>query len=281
MIQWQETLAQMDLIDEPAAPLREAIDPAALGELTDSLASDGLLQPIGLRGPGSGGRFEIVWGHRRYLAARSLGWTTIPARVCAWDTSPTLARMTENFQRTNLNPREEALAIEALREERRPIVEIARLVRRSVSWVEARLELLKWPADLQTAVAAGTLPLRSAALLAEIDHEDYRKDLIDEAQRTGATTASIGVWLAHYHQDRDRILSNRESVREILERRETFRVMFHCECCEEEYDTQQSVLLRICAACARTLEDEKAQTRRERNGSSPSVAEPHRRGPQY
>jgi ParB/RepB/Spo0J family partition protein len=279
MILWQETLALMDLIDEPAAPLRETIDPAALGELTDSLATDGLLQPIGLRGPGSDGRYEIVWGHRRYLAARSLGWTTIAARICAPDTSPILARMTENFQRTNLNPREEALAIEALRKDRRPIVEIARLVRRSVSWVEARLELLQWPDDLQAAVAAGTLPLRSAALLAEIDHDEYRKDLVDEAQRTGATAATIGVWIAHYHQDRQRILSNRESVREILERRETFKVMFRCECCEEEYDTQQSVLLRICTDCHRTLEDEKQDTRRARNGPAPSGADAPRRQP--
>jgi len=121
MIQWQETLTPLDRIDEPAAPLREAIDPSALGELTDSLATDGLLQPIGLRGPNGEGRYEIIWGHRRFLAARSLGWTTIGARLCPWDTSPTMARMTENFQRTDLNPREEALAIQKLHDERRPI----------------------------------------------------------------------------------------------------------------------------------------------------------------
>lgn len=263
MIQWQETTAPMDAIDEPVAPLREAIDPAALGELTDSLASDGLLQPIGLRGPNQERRYEIIWGHRRYLAARSLGWTTIAARVCAWDTSPTLARMTENFQRTDLNPREEALAIQALRDDRRPIVEIARLVRRSVSWVEARLELLSWPADLQAGVAAGALPLRSAALLAEIDHQEYRKDLIDETRRTGATAATIGVWVAHYHADRERIIGNRETVKEILERRETFRVMFTCEVCDAEEDTQRSVLLRVCASCARALIESKNDTARE------------------
>jgi len=169
--------------------------------------------------------------------------------------------MTENFQRTDLNPREEALAIQKLHDERRPIVEIARLVRRSVSWVSARLELLSWPADLQSAVAAGALPLRSAALLAEIDHQEYRRDLIDETHRTGATAATIGVWVAHYAADRERIIRNRETVQEILERRETFRVLFTCECCDAEEDTQRSMLLRVCASCARALIESKHESK--------------------
>jgi len=257
MIQWQDAEANLAQIDEPTTALREAIDPEALGALIDDMAGNGLLQPIGLRGPSPAGRYETVWGHRRLLAARALGWLTIPARICDWSNPPTLARLAENFHRTDLNPREEAKAIAALRADGRPLVEIARLLRRSVSWTESRVELLKWPEDLQEEVARGTLSLRAAALLAEIDHAEYRHDLIDEAHRTGASAATIGVWLAHYAADRERIITNRETVKEILERRESFRVMFKCECCEEEEDSQNSVLLRVCTRCARTLEDEK------------------------
>jgi ParB/RepB/Spo0J family partition protein len=269
MIRWTDETLAVDAIDEPTKALREDIDAGALGELTDDMSAQGLLQPIGVRGPSSAHRYETIWGHRRLLAARSLNWPTIPARVCPWDSDIGLARLAENFQRTDLNPREEALAVQELRAAGRPLVECARLLRRSVSWVESRLALLSWPPDLQQQVAAGALTLRAAAMFAEIDHAEYRKDLVDEARRTGASVATIGVWLAHYHADRDRIISNRETVAEILSRRETFRILFTCECCEKEFDTQQSVLLRVCAGCARTLEDERQANR---NGEPASPA---------
>lgn len=263
MIRWQDATIYLDAIDEPIEPLREEIEPAALGDLIDDMAAQGLLQPIGLRGPDAAKRYEVVWGHRRFLAARALGWETIPARVCEATTDPHVARLAENFHRTDLNPREEARAIQAMVDSGKPLAEIARILRRSVSWIEARRTLLTWPSDLQEQVARGTLTFRAAALLAEIDHDEYRRDLIDEAQRTGATAATIGVWLAHYQADHDRILRNRESVAEILSRRETFKILFTCECCEVETDTRESVLLRVCTSCAQTLEAEKQQSRRQ------------------
>jgi|SRR5262245_35995911 len=262
MIQWQDVELAVDAIDEPIVPLRETIEPVELGALIDDMAANGLLQPVGARGPDERGRYEIVWGHRRLLAARSLRWPTMPARLCPADTDPVLARLAENFHRHDLNPREEARAVHALRESGRPLAEIARILRRSVSWVEARVELLRWPLELQDAVAAGRMTMRAAGILSEIDHDDYRKDLIDEAERTGASAATLGVWLAHYQADRSRIIANRETVHEILERRETFRVMFRCECCDAEQDTRESVLLRVCTRCKRTLDDEKAETAR-------------------
>jgi ParB/RepB/Spo0J family partition protein len=233
------------------------------------MAANGLLQPNGVRGPDPHERLEVIWGHPQLLAARALQWTTIPARVCAADADPLLARLAENFHRHDLNPREEAHAIQLMLDSGRPLVDVARILRRSVSWVESRRALLTWPEDLQEAVARGVLPLRTAQLLSEIDHAELRKDYIDEATRTGATAATVGVWLAHYAADRDRSIANRETVHEILERRESFRVMFTCECCENEYDTRESVLLRVCAGCARTLEDERAATRAETARNQP------------
>jgi ParB/RepB/Spo0J family partition protein len=257
MILWQDESLPVDAIDEPIVPLREQIDPTELHALIDDMAANGLLQPVGARGPNQHGRYEVVWGHRRLLAARALSWTTIPARTCPLGTDPVLARLAENFHRHDLNPREEARAIGALRSAGRAVVDIAHILRRSVSWVESRIDLLRWPDDLQEQVARGELTMRAASLLADIDNDGYRQELIGEAKRTGATAATIGVWLAHYTADRERIITNRETITEILERREQFRVMFVCECCEEEKDSRESVLLRVCTHCKRTLDEEK------------------------
>src|SRR5712664_2221472 len=115
MIPFTDQRIPLDAVDVPAEPLRESIDPQALGDLADDMAVNNLLQPIGARGPSPTNRYEVVWGHRRLLAARMLDWPSIPARVCPWPTDPALARIAENMMRTDLNPREEAHAVSALR----------------------------------------------------------------------------------------------------------------------------------------------------------------------
>jgi ParB/RepB/Spo0J family partition protein len=261
MIQFRDEEIAMDAIDPPAAPLRESIDPEYLGRLADSMATTGLLQSIGLRGPSPERRYEVVWGDCRSRAARMLKWPSIPARVCDWSTPPGEARAAENLQRHDLNPREEARECKRLYDEGKPIAQVARTLRRSIGWVESRIELLRWPQDLQDRVAAGELPMSSARLLAEIDHDGYRADLLREIARTGATAPIVSTWLAHYQADRERIIRNNDTVEQIVARREAFVIMFDCEVCAKRADTRESVLLRICSDCKQTLDDEKREAR--------------------
>jgi ParB/RepB/Spo0J family partition protein len=263
MIPFTDKRLPLDVLDEPDAALRESIDDGKLGELADDIAVNGLLQPIGARGPSPTGRYEIVWGHRRYLACRMIQLTELPARVCPWPTDPALARIAENFHRVDLNPREEAKAIAALRGQGKPLAEIARILRRSLAWVQTRVELTTWPTELQDAVARGELPMNTARLLAEVDHDNYRASLVEEVRRTGASAPIVSTWLAHYVADRERIIRNAETVEQIVTRREDFIVLFACECCGEHKDTRESSLLRICRRCARTLAEEKAAERAE------------------
>jgi len=113
--------------------------------------------------------------------------------------------------------------------------------------------------DIQDQVATGHLTMSAARLLADIDHADYRKTLIDEVHRTGATANVVAVWLAHYQVDRERIIRNAETVEEIVGRREDFVVLANCEVCGGQQDSRKTVLLRVCSNCKRTLDDEKRE----------------------
>lgn len=259
MIQFRDEEVAIDAIDRPSVPLREQIDPSYIGRLADSMATTGLLQSIGLRGPSPVGRYEIVWGDCRTFAARQLGWPSIPARVCDWTVAPGEARAAENMQRENLNPREEAREVKRLRDEGQPLAAIARILRRSDTWVASRVELLQWPNDLQDRVARGELTMSTARLLSGIDHEGYREELLNEIKRTGATAPVVSMWVAHYEADRDRIIRNHDTVEQIIGRRESFVILFNCEVCAKRADTQLSVLLRICQDCKQTLDEEKRQ----------------------
>jgi len=237
------------LIDEPARPTRDSIDPERLGALADSIAAEGLHQPIGLRGPGPGGRYEVVWGHRRLLAVRLLRWPDIQARVHPWDYDPILARASENFNRENLNPVEEARIVQGYVEQGQPISAIARLLRHSAGWVESRRRLLAAPLDVREAIAAGRIGLGVAELLGEVDHDEYRASLISEAERSGASTATVGVWLAHYHADRERIVVNHLTALEIGQAREAYVIYYACEACRATVDYRETAAMRFCLSC--------------------------------
>jgi ParB family chromosome partitioning protein len=247
-------------IREPDHRLRETIDPGALGELADSMAAEGLHQPIGVRVLPDPGGYEVIWGHRRLLAARLLLWPTIAARIFPTEYDPLLAAVSENLQRADLTPLDEAHALVRFVERGHPIVAMARLFRRSEQWVRERLALVDLPADLQEVVAARTLPLAVVRVLADVDHPEYRAELLREALRTGASAATAEVWRAHYLADRERLATNLATIQEMVERRESWRLMIDCDVCglTTVYENTRSV--RCCLGCHEALERELAST---------------------
>lgn len=240
-------------INEPEHQLREAIDPEALTELADSMAAEGLHQPIGVRGPLPDGRYEIIWGHRRYLAARLLQWDDIEAKTFPPTYDPLLAAVSENLQRADLTPVEEAHAVQRMLERGHSVASVSRLFRRSPSWVHARVNLLNLPEDLQGAVQGRALSLAVATGLAEIDHDGYRRQLIDEARRTGATADTVAVWAAHYRADRDRIIHNSLTVEELSQARANFVVYYSCDACGQDADYRETKAFRFCPSCGDSL----------------------------
>lgn len=246
---------------EPTHRLRQQIDQGALGELADSMSAEGLHQPIGCRGPTDAGLYEIVWGHRRFLAARLLQWPTIHARVFPDSFDPLLASVSENLQRTELNPMEEAHALDRFRNRGESLAALSRLFRRTPSWVSQRLALLGLPADLQAAVAEKRLPLAVVAILSEIDHEPYRRDLTREAERNGASAAMAEVWRAHYLSDRTRIITNDRTIQELAEARATFVITYPCEWCDTLTAFEDTRSVRFCRSCNDQLREAKKGAR--------------------
>jgi ParB/RepB/Spo0J family partition protein len=253
MIEFREIDLQLEQLDPPADAHRLAIDPERVAALADDIAAHGLLQRIGVRGPSPEGRYEVIWGDRRSQAFRLLGRATIPARACAWDTDPLHARSMENLGGEPLTPLEEAHVCRRHYERLGSVNAVARVLRRSTHWVQARLELLEQPEDVQAAVQEHRLPLAVANALAAIDHDGYRQALIREAVNTGATAATVQVWVAHYHQDRERIVHNHVTVEQLARERQAFVLMANCEGCGGQVDARQIRAMHFCPDCHASL----------------------------
>ncbi len=97
---------------------RQNFDKEALAQLADSIAANGVLQPILVRPSTQEGFYQIIAGERRWRAARMAGISEIPARIVDVDDREAMAlALVENLQREDLNPVEQARGLRRLLEE--------------------------------------------------------------------------------------------------------------------------------------------------------------------
>lgn len=184
----------MASIHPPPEPLRITISAEKVKELADSLAVHGLLQPLVVKLVKGG--YQIIAGHRRFLAASLLDWKEITCRVLpATTTDEGIISLVENVQRENLTPLEEARVIHTLVvEQERDVDTVARRFGKSRLWVDRRLEMLDWPQEILTAVHLDKVSLAVARELIRVKDDSYRKHLLDSASNNGATAMTARVW---------------------------------------------------------------------------------------
>ena len=140
----------------------------ALKELADSIKKQGVVQPIVVR-PIDGQRFEIIAGERRWRAAQLAGLETVPAVVRDVPDKTAIAMaLIENIQRADLNPLEEAEAMQRLISEfQMTHQQAAEAVSRSRAAVTNLLRLLELTREVQELVRQGALEMGHArAILA-------------------------------------------------------------------------------------------------------------------
>ena len=152
-------LSISDLSRNPYQP-RQNFSEAKLEELANSIKKNGIIQPIAVRPKKSvNGKYEIVAGERRWLAAQRAGLHEIPVTVLDLSDVESLeVAIVENIQRDDLNPIEEAKGYKRLNEEFNYDHEsISKLMSKSRSHVSNTLRLLTLPSDVISMLEEGTL----------------------------------------------------------------------------------------------------------------------------
>ncbi|MBB3048686.1 ParB family chromosome partitioning protein [Litorivivens lipolytica] len=158
----------VDLIQRGKYQPRRDMQPEALEELAESIKSQGVMQPIVVR-PISDKRFEIIAGERRWRATQLAGLDTIPALIREVpDEAAVAMALIENIQREDLNPMEEALALQRLqREFELTHAQVAEAVGKSRTTITNLLRLTNLRDEVQRMLEHGDLEMGHArALLA-------------------------------------------------------------------------------------------------------------------
>ena len=152
-------VAISDLTRSPYQP-RINFNETKLEELANSIKKNGIIQPIAVRlNKSEAGKYEIVAGERRWLAAQKAGLHDIPVVVLDLSDVESLeVAIVENIQRDDLNPIEEARGYKRLAEEFNYDHEhISKLMSKSRSHVSNTLRLLTLPNDIISMLEEGTL----------------------------------------------------------------------------------------------------------------------------
>ena len=161
---------------------RKTFDPESLSSLADSIAANGLIQPIIVRPSESSALYSIVAGERRWRAARMAGLSEVPVVIIdADDRKAAEYALVENIQREDLNPIEEAEGLKSLIEDYNLTQEqAAKRVGKSRAAIANALRLLELPDEVISLVGHKSLSAGHARALLGLND----KTLIPDAAKT-------------------------------------------------------------------------------------------------
>ncbi len=182
---------QIDLIMPNPDQPRKTIDDEELNELADSIKEKGILQPILVTQ--KNGKYLIVAGERRFLAAKRANLTKVPAIVRRFNEEEILEiALIENIQRKDLNPIDEAFAITQLIEKCSLTHEqVAKKLGKSRVYVTNVTRLLKLPTIVKTKIIENKITRGHALPLLQLDDESKIIEISEKIEKEGLSVREV------------------------------------------------------------------------------------------
>jgi len=181
----------IDLIEPNPYQPRMSFDTEALQELSQSIRTFGLIQPITVRKKED--KYQIISGERRYRASLMAGMDMIPAYIRdASEQGMLEMAIVENIQRENLDPIEVAMSYQRLMEECRLTQEqMADRVGKKRASVANQLRLLKLPAKVQHDLKVGLVSVGHAKVLLAVEDPEIQESLCDLIVKNGLSVRQL------------------------------------------------------------------------------------------
>ena len=181
----------MEIERSPFQPRRD-FDDEELKGLAESIRNNGLVHPPTVR-KNSAGRYELISGERRLRAAQLAGWTRIRVTfVEADDQKAAVMTTTENLQREDLNPIEEAVSYRTLQDRfNLTQAEVAEKVGKGRATVANATRLLELPDEVKQLIAGGLLSVGHAKVLLSVEDEKERTLLARDCVNSQLTVRAL------------------------------------------------------------------------------------------
>ena len=250
-----ERLIKLDLIDEPSTADRLELDVEETKSLAGNIKEVGLIYPILVRPKGE--RFQIIAGHRRYLAHVLLGENKIRCVIRdVSDREAALIRASENLARINLTPLEEGLIYQGLEKEHGLTHdEIGKRFCISPGIVKRRLDLLKMPPQLQQAVHKKYISYGVAEELWRITDIGQLDYYLSFAVEHGVTVQVSRSWVKEWKDSVRRASTDVEGGSPLTSPLEAKPIYLPCDMCTGPMVLGEETLMRACPDCIKRIRE--------------------------
>jgi len=249
-------IVKLEDIIGPELPIRKGMDQERFDELCESIARLGLIEPIVVKKKGR--KFEIVAGHRRYLACKNNEHKNMNCVLIGRKDADTEAvKFAENMVREEVHPIDEAVFMQAIMDrEKIDEYELADKLGKGKSYIFERLLILQYPDILKAAFMAGQVNHSKCRELFKIKDLEGMETYLQHAIDSGASSQVIKQWVSDYNTvNRDENLE-RVTDTDGLGGREPKVATVVCECCKGEVELNQSRIVRACIPCIKVLNEQ-------------------------
>ena len=170
---------------------RKHFDAESLNELADSICQQGMLQPVTVRPTADGNGYELVFGERRYRAATIVGMQEIPAIISDLsDEEAEEIAITENLQRKDVTPMEEANAYQRLMESgRHDLSSLSVQFGKSEAYIRTRLKFASLIPEIASLLETDEITVSVASEICRYG-EDIQREVYEQHLKEDVTYSS-------------------------------------------------------------------------------------------
>jgi len=252
IVEKREFISMRKLI-KPEYVERFNIDKLGIEDLAENIKQVGLINPIVVTP--NDDKFEIVAGHRRYLALKMLGANKVSC-VIVEDKNYNLEmiKLSENLLRVDLNVMEETEMLYRLKKlSKFSDVKLAKSIGKSEAYVRQRLGILKYPVELKDALLRNEVTFSVGRELIRIKNINVLKEYLKHAIKNGVTPAIMKTWVDDILKQE--VFNGVDEREEVLDNQglQVQTPKFVCFICGEETDFNSSMLFRIDHNCSKQL----------------------------
>lgn len=182
-------------LTDPLNPQRTETLLERIDELRDSIRTNGLQHPIGVRDIGDG-TYRIIYGHRRSIAVTQLGWEQVPAMAYALDEGDEETLMgAENYHRTQTSLREEALFYKRIFPKYpEGTIGMSRELNVPQSRIENLLYLAQGDEQVFEYLSTGEIGISQAVEINKFHSPGYRLQALERVKKDGCSAQTLKLW---------------------------------------------------------------------------------------
>ena len=263
-----KTLMRIAKIEpNPEQPRRE-FDTESLSELAESIANNGLIQPVAVRPSPKEGFYTIIAGERRWRASKMAGLTEIPVIIMEVDERKAAElALIENVQRKDLNPIEEALGYKSLISEYNITQsDLASRVGKNRVTITNSLRLLELPDEVLKMVSSGEITTGHARAILGLKNPDMMLTLAETVRDMDLSVRAVEEKVRKLNTYREDVIITpspekvqQEEYYKVLENKATERIGSKVKIKRntknkqividyENHDELEDILKRLCGA---------------------------------